>query len=48
MLVARLWQYRARGNGHIPRDWFAQNVARLDNVQGDVETLASRIARGFD
>ena len=43
-MVARLWQYRARGNGHISRDWFAQNVARLDNVQGDVETLASRIA----
>ncbi|MGD9811126.1 MAG: helicase-related protein [Sphingobium sp.] len=43
-LVARLWRFRSEGNGHVPRDWFAQNVARLDNVQGDVDTLSGRIA----
>ncbi len=43
-MVARLWRFRGDGNGHIPRDWFAQHVARLDNVQGDVDTLAGRIA----
>lgn len=43
-LVLSLWQHRSSGNGHIPHDWFAGQVARLDNVQGDVETLAGRIA----
>lgn len=43
-MVARLWRFRSEGNGHVPRDWFAQNVARLDNVQGDVDTLSGRIA----
>ncbi len=43
-LVARLWRFRSEGNGHVPRDWFAQNVARLDTVQGDVDTLSGRIA----
>ncbi|MCH4150602.1 MAG: helicase [Sphingobium sp.] len=42
--VARLWRFLSEGNGHIPQDWFAQNVARLDNVQGDVDTLSGRIA----
>lgn len=43
-MVARLWRYRSEGSGHVPREWFAQNVARLDNVQGDVDTLSGRIA----
>ena len=43
-MVARLWRYRSEGTGHVPRDWFAQHVARLDNVQGDVDTLSGRIA----
>ncbi|HEX5535558.1 MAG TPA: helicase-related protein [Sphingobium sp.] len=43
-MVSRLWRFRSEGDGHIPRDWFAQAVARLDNVQGDVDTLAGRIA----
>ena len=28
----------------IPQGWYAGEVARLDNVQGDIETLADRIA----
>ncbi len=43
-MVARLWQFRSEGNGHVPRDWFAQQIARLDTVQGDVDTLSGRIA----
>ncbi len=43
-MVGRLWRYRSEGVGYIPRDWFAQHVARLDNVQGDVDTLSGRIA----
>jgi ATP-dependent RNA helicase SUPV3L1/SUV3 len=43
-LVARLYDYLSTGNGHIPAPWFADQVARLDDVTGDVETIAGRIA----
>ncbi len=43
-LVLSLWQYLSQGNGHIPQEWFAGQIARLDNIQGDVETIAARIA----
>ncbi|RIA44003.1 ATP-dependent RNA helicase SUPV3L1/SUV3 [Hephaestia caeni] len=42
--VARLFAHLSEGTGHIPHDWFAAEIARLDNVQGDVEPLAGRIA----
>jgi len=42
--VARLFQHLSEGTGHVPHDWFAAEIARLDSVQGDVETLAGRIA----
>ena len=43
-LVARLFAELSEGNGHIRADWFAAEIARLDTVQGDVETIAGRIA----
>jgi len=43
-LVARLYDYLSTGNGHIAAPWFADQVARLDDVTGDVETIAGRIA----
>lgn len=43
-LVHRLWQHLSEGDGLIPHDWFAGQLARLDNVQGDVDALAGRIA----
>lgn len=43
-LVARLYGHLSEGDGRIPTGWFAEQVARLDNVQGDIETLADRIA----
>lgn len=43
-MASRLWQFMSEGHGHIPQDWFANQVARLDNVQGDVDTLSGRIA----
>ena len=43
-LVLRIWRHLSEGNGHIPQDWFAQQVARLDSVQGDIDTLSARIA----
>jgi ATP-dependent RNA helicase SUPV3L1/SUV3 len=42
--VSRIWHYLSEGHGHVPRDWFAQSIARLDNVQGDIDTLSGRIA----
>jgi ATP-dependent RNA helicase SUPV3L1/SUV3 len=41
--IHRLWTWLSAGNGHIPQDWFAGQLARLDNVQGDVDALAGRI-----
>ena len=43
-LVSRVFGYLSEGNGHIPHQWFADEIARLDTVAGDVETLAGRIA----
>lgn len=43
-LIARVFGYLSEGAGVIPHDWFAAELARLDQVQGDVETIAGRIA----
>ncbi|HEX8124960.1 MAG TPA: helicase-related protein [Allosphingosinicella sp.] len=43
-LVARLFLHLSEGDGRIPNGWFAGQVAQLDNVQGDIETLADRLA----
>lgn len=43
-LVHRLWHYRSTGSGHVEGGWFADQLARLDRTDGDVETLAARIA----
>lgn len=42
--VSRIWRFLSEGTGHIPRDWFAQQIARLDSIQGDIDTLSGRIA----
>jgi len=42
--VGRVFAHLSEGNGHVPHTWFADEVARLDRVEGDVETLAGRIA----
>jgi ATP-dependent RNA helicase SUPV3L1/SUV3 len=43
-LVARLYAHLSEGEGRIPQAWYAAQVAQLDNVQGDIDTLADRIA----
>jgi ATP-dependent RNA helicase SUPV3L1/SUV3 len=43
-LVGRLFRHLSEGAGHVPVQWFADEIARLDSVQGDVDTLAGRIA----
>ena len=43
-LVGRLFRHLSEGKGHVAADWFAAEIAHLDNVQGDVETLSHRLA----
>ncbi|WP_343518004.1 helicase-related protein [Sphingomonas sp.] len=42
--VARVFRHLSEGTGHIPHQWFADEIARLDRMDGDVETIAGRIA----
>ena len=42
--IASLWQFLGQGAGVIPHRYMAQELARLDNVQGDVDTISGRIA----
>jgi ATP-dependent RNA helicase SUPV3L1/SUV3 len=43
-LVSRIYVHLTEGSGRIPQGWYAEQLARLDNVQGDIDTLADRIA----
>ena len=42
--VGKLFEHLSEGDRRIPARWFADEIARLDTVQGDVETLSGRIA----
>ena len=42
-MIRRLFSYIGEG-GHIPHEWFAAEVARIDRVEGDIEALADRLA----
>ena len=45
--VSRLWTHLGqgdRGRGKLPRAMVAQEIARLDDMRGDVEALAQKIA----
>ncbi len=41
--VAALWEHLA-GGGPLPHSYIASELARLDTIQGDVDTLSARIA----
>ncbi len=43
-LVQRLFKHRSEGNGHIPVDWFAAELARLEQGGNDIDGLQGRIA----
>jgi ATP-dependent RNA helicase SUPV3L1/SUV3 len=30
--------------GHVPQDWFARQVRRIDRTEGDIDTLSKRLA----
>lgn len=42
--VSRIFRHLSESRGHIPHTWFADEIARLDRVDGDVESIAGRIA----
>ena len=43
-LVATLFGYLMSGDGKLPEDWFAKQVGLADRTDGDIDTLANRIA----
>ncbi|MCB1405940.1 MAG: helicase, partial [Rhodobacteraceae bacterium] len=42
-LLAHLFGFLHDG-GRVPADWLATNIARIDRVQGDIDTLSRRLA----
>jgi ATP-dependent RNA helicase SUPV3L1/SUV3 len=43
-LVLSIYGFVVRA-GHIPEDWFSRHLGELDRVDGDLDTLAARIAQ---
>jgi ATP-dependent RNA helicase SUPV3L1/SUV3 len=43
-LVGRIFRFLRTGNGHIPEDWFARQLAHCDRSEGDIDTLSNRIS----
>ena len=43
-LVAEVYRHLMTNDGVLPRAWIARQVDRLDNTQGDIDTLATRLA----
>lgn len=43
-LVATLYGFLMSSDGRIPEDWFTKQVALADRTDGDIDTLANRIA----
>ena len=43
-LIGNLYKFVAQGSGRIPEDWFSKQVALADRTDGDIDTLATRIA----
>jgi ATP-dependent RNA helicase SUPV3L1/SUV3 len=43
-LVQRLFKHRSEGSGHVPVDWFAAELARLEQGGNDIDGIQGRIA----
>ncbi len=43
-LVARVFRFLSEGQGRLPDDWVAAELAVLDNVAGNIAALSQRIA----
>jgi ATP-dependent RNA helicase SUPV3L1/SUV3 len=44
-LVSQIYRYLMSDEGVLPEDWFARQVSRLDQTEGDVATLSGRLAQ---
>lgn len=44
-LAGRIFRYLISDPGVLPDDWMARQIARLDVVDGDVDTLSGRLAQ---
>jgi len=42
-LLRQLFDY-LHDDGHVPEDWFARQIKRLDNTRGDIDSLSVRLA----
>jgi ATP-dependent RNA helicase SUPV3L1/SUV3 len=43
-MVANIYMHLTENDGRLPEDWIAGHVARLDNTEGDIDTLSARLA----
>ncbi|MCC7254076.1 helicase-related protein [Hyphomicrobium sp.] len=43
-LIGTIYGHLMGPEGHVPEDWFAKQVAFADRTDGDIDTLANRIA----
>ena len=43
-LVSTLFKSLTSGEGHLDEDWYAKQVAMCDRTDGDIDTLANRLA----
>ncbi|HKJ74255.1 MAG TPA: helicase-related protein, partial [Alphaproteobacteria bacterium] len=43
-LVGEVYKHLMTNDGVLPHNWIARQVDRLDNTQGDIDTLATRLA----
>ena len=43
-LAAQIYKFLMGPEEHVPEDWFAKQVAFADRTDGDIDTLANRIA----
>src|SRR5882724_5068443 len=44
-LAGQIFRYLASAEGVLPEDWLARQIARLDIIDGDVDTLSGRLAQ---
>ena len=44
-LVGQIFRHLMSDEGVLPEDWLARQIARLDVVDGDVDTLSARLAQ---
>jgi ATP-dependent RNA helicase SUPV3L1/SUV3 len=44
-LVSQIYRHLMSPEGVLPEDWMARQIARLDVVDGDVDTLSGRLAQ---